>query len=244
MFAEASRVVPFTGAGMSTECGIPDYRSDGGLWTKFRPIPYGEFMASAEARDEDWRRRFAMEAVFRDARPGKGHLALVALHRAGKIPGVVTQNIDGMHQAAGFPAEAVIELHGNTTYARCVECTATYPLEWVKQRFDRTGTTPECADCSHPVKAATVSFGERMPEAAMGRADALVGVCDLLVAIGSSLVVRPASSYVRMAKNCGAKVVIVNNQPTDKDWLADLVVRHDIGTVLDGAVARLAKDSR
>src|SRR6188474_676371 len=119
---EARVIVPFTGAGISTECGIPDFRSPGGLWTKNRPIPYDDFLASREMRNEAWRRRFAMEPNFARARPGRGHRALASLHRAGKIPAVITQNIDNLHQASGFAPECVVELHGNTTYARCIEC--------------------------------------------------------------------------------------------------------------------------
>ena len=122
MIAAASTIVPFTGAGISTECGIPDFRSPGGLWTRNRPIPFDEFVASADARDESWRRRFAMEPTFAAASPGRGHRALASLYRAGKIPAIVTQNIDNLHQISGFAAEHVVELHGNTTYARCIGC--------------------------------------------------------------------------------------------------------------------------
>ncbi|MBN9014106.1 MAG: NAD-dependent deacetylase, partial [Rhizobiales bacterium] len=126
MIATASAIVPFTGAGISTESGIPDFRSPGGLWTRNRPIPFDEFVASQEARDESWRRRFNMEATFAAARPGRGHRALAALYKAGKVPGVITQNIDNLHQASGISGDDVIELHGNTTYARCLGCDAQY----------------------------------------------------------------------------------------------------------------------
>ena len=133
---EASVIVPFTGAGISTECGIPDFRSPGGIWTKMRPIDFSEFLASQQARDESWRRRFAMQAHFGDAKPGRGHQALASLYRAGKSPGVVTQNIDNLHQASGIAAEHVVELHGNTTYASCLDCAVRYELPWVKQQFE------------------------------------------------------------------------------------------------------------
>ena len=120
MIAAASIIVPFTGAGISTECGIPDFRSPGGLWSRHRPIPFDEFIASAEAREEAWRRRFAMEPTFAAAKPGRGHRALASLYKAGKIPAVVTQNIDNLHQLSGFAEDHVVELHGNTTYARCI----------------------------------------------------------------------------------------------------------------------------
>src|SRR5271170_3281225 len=160
----AKVAVPFTGAGISTECGIPDFRSPGGLWTKNRPIPYDEFLASQEARNESWRRRFAMADQFGDARPGRGHRALASLYGAGKVPAVITQNIDNLHQASGFSAEHVIELHGNTTYARCIGCGHTYDLSWVRQRFDMDRGAPDCSMCEEPVKTATISFGQAMPE--------------------------------------------------------------------------------
>src|ERR1700755_325410 len=136
MIAMASVIVPFTGAGISTESGIPDFRSPGGVWTRNRPIPYDEFVASQEARDESWRRRFAMDETFAQARPGRGHRALASLYRAGKIPAVITQNIDNLHQLSGFAAGGVVELHRNTTYAKCIGCGQAYDLPWVKQRFD------------------------------------------------------------------------------------------------------------
>jgi NAD-dependent deacetylase len=232
MIAEASTIVPFTGAGISTECGIPDFRSPGGLWTRNRPIPFDEFVASSDARDESWRRRFAMEPTFAAARPGRGHRALAALYKAGKIPAIVTQNIDNLHQMSGFAADHVVELHGNTTYARCIGCGHSYDLPWVKQRFDATGAAPDCTACDEPVKTATISFGQAMPEDAMRRATELAQQCDLFLAIGSSLVVWPAAGFPLMAKNNGAKLVIINKEPTEQDDIADLVIRYDIGETL------------
>lgn len=232
MIAEARCIVPFTGAGISTECGIPDFRSPGGLWTRNRPIPYDDFVASQDARDEAWRRRFAIDAVFAAARPGRGHRALAALYKAGKSPAVVTQNIDNLHQASGFAADDVVELHGNTTYARCIGCDRVYDIAWARQQFDRRGHAPCCKVCDSPVKTATVSFGQAMPENAMRRAAELAQQCDLLLAIGSSLVVWPAAGFPMLAKNTGARLVIINNEPTGQDDHADLVIRHDIGETL------------
>src|SRR6185312_8719812 len=144
---QAAVVVPFTGAGISTECGIPDFRSPGGLWTKMRPIEFGDFLASREMRDESWRRRFAMEEQFGGAKPGRGHLALASLYRAGKIPAVVTQNIDNLHQISGFSAEHVVELHGNTTYATCLDCSKRYELPWVRQQMTADRHAPDCPGC-------------------------------------------------------------------------------------------------
>ncbi|CCD96406.1 putative transciptional regulatory Sir2-family protein; NAD-dependent protein deacetylase [Bradyrhizobium sp. ORS 375] len=231
MIAAARVIVPFTGAGISTETGIPDFRSPGGLWTRNRPIDFQEFVANQDARDEAWRRRFAMQETFAAARPGRGHRALASLYRAGKIPAVITQNIDNLHQDSGFAAEHVIELHGNTTYARCIGCGQRYELDWVRERFERDGA-PDCPECAEPVKTATVSFGQSMPEGEMQRAAELAQHCDLFIAIGSSLVVWPAAGFPLMAKQAGARLVIINREPTDQDDVADLVIQHDIGEVL------------
>lgn len=232
MIVEAATIVPFTGAGISTEAGIPDFRSPGGLWTRNQPIPFDEFVASQAARDEAWRRRFAMQPVFAAARPARGHRALAALYRAGKIPAVITQNIDNLHQASGFAAKDVIELHGNTTYARCIGCGERYDLDWVKHRFDAAAIAPDCTSCGAPVKPATISFGQAMPEAEMARAAQWSRRCDLFIAIGSSLVVWPAAGFPMMAKQAGARLVIINREPTEQDDLADLVIRADIGDAL------------
>jgi NAD-dependent deacetylase len=235
---DAARVVvPFTGAGISTECGIPDFRSPGGIWTKNRPIPYDEFLSSQEMRNEAWRRRFAMEEHFGQARPGRGHLALASLYRAGKAPGVVTQNIDNLHQSSGIASEDVVELHGNSTYALCLRCGRRYELLWVKDRFDASRQAPDCTDCGGPIKSATVSFGQAMPETAMQRAEEMTISCDLFLAIGSSLVVWPAAGFPVMAKRNGARLVILNREATELDAIADLVIRDDIGTVLSTFIA-------
>lgn len=232
MIATSSAIVPFTGAGISTESGIPDFRSPGGLWTRNRPIPFDEFVASQEARDKSWRRRFDMEETFAAARPARGHRALAALYKAGKVLGVITQNIDNLHQASGISSDDVIELHGNTTYARCIDCGARYDLVWVKAQLEATGRAPVCELCAQPVKTATISFGQSMPEDAMRRAAELAQACDLFVVIGSSLVVWPAAGMPLLAKQSGARLVIINREPTEQDDDADLVIRHDIGEVL------------
>jgi NAD-dependent deacetylase len=230
----AEIVVPFTGAGISTECGIPDFRSPGGIWTKYQPIPFDEFVASQEARNESWRRRFAMAEQLGAARPGRGHRALASLYRAGKIPAVVTQNIDNLHQDSGIAAEHVVELHGNTTYALCLDCARRYELEWVRARMAAAnGCAPDCPSCGGYVKTATISFGQAMPDAAMQRAQELALSCDLFLAIGSSLVVWPAAGFPLLAKRNGARLVIVNREATEFDDIADLVVHEDIGTVLE-----------
>jgi NAD-dependent deacetylase len=224
-------VLPFTGAGISTECGIPDFRSPGGLWSRNQPIAFEEFISSQEWRDEAWRRRFAMQDEFTNAQPGRGHRAIASLYRAGKAPGVITQNIDNLHQLSGIATQDVVELHGNTTYATCLRCTLRYELDWVRQRFEASGRAPDC-ECGGYIKTATISFGQAMPEAAMRRATDLTLTCDLFLAIGSSLVVWPAAGFPVRAKHNGARVVIINREPTDLDDIADLVIHDDIGTVL------------
>jgi NAD-dependent deacetylase len=234
---DASVIVPFTGAGISTECGIPDFRSPGGIWTKMRPIDFSDFVASQEARDESWRRRFAMEDQFGGAKPGRGHRALASLYRAGKSPGVITQNIDNLHQASGISPEHVVELHGNTTYARCLDCAARYELVWVRHFYEAAGRAPSCTACGGHIKTATVSFGQAMPQDEMRHAEELAREADLFIAIGSSLVVWPAAGFPLMAKRSGARLVIINREETDFDEAADLVVRHDIGAVLEPFIA-------
>jgi NAD-dependent deacetylase len=238
LIEHAACIVPFTGAGISTECGIPDFRSPGGLWSRNQPIPFDAFLSSQAMRDEAWRRRFALENAFQAARPGRGHRALAAFYRAGKSPGVITQNIDNLHQASGIGPEHVVELHGNTSYAICLDCARRYELSWVKERFEAgEGHAPDCPACGGYIKTATVSFGQAMPEAAMRRAEQLTRECDLFLAIGSSLVVWPAAGFPLMAKRNGAKLVIINREPTEFDDLADLLLRHDIGDVLAPFVA-------
>jgi NAD-dependent deacetylase len=233
LIESAQVVLPFTGAGISTECGIPDFRSPGGLWTKNRPIPFDEFLASQEMRNEAWRRRFAMDGHFSAAVPGRGHLALASFYRTGKAPAVITQNIDNLHQSSGISEEHVIELHGNNSYALCLDCAKRFELSWVRQQFTAANErAPDCPDCGGHIKTATISFGQAMPEREMRRAEQLTLDCDLFLAVGSSLVVWPAAGFPLLAKRNGARLVIINREATEFDEIADLVVREDIGTVL------------
>jgi len=237
LIEQAEVALPFTGAGISTECGIPDFRSPGGLWAKYRPIPFDEFVADREARNESWRRRFAMEEAFAAARPGRGHRALASLYRAGKAPAVITQNIDNLHQHSGIGADDVVELHGNTTYASCLACGRRYEIAWVRERFAAAGErAPDCA-CGGFIKTATISFGQSMPKTELQRADAMTRGCDLFLAIGSSLVVWPAAGLPLIAKQSGARLAILNREPTEFDQIADLVIHDDIGHVLAPFIA-------
>jgi len=228
----ARRAVIFTGAGMSTESGIPDFRSPGGIWTKMMPVQFQDYVSDPEARRVSWQRRFEMEETWNATKPNDGHRIVAELARRGIVSHVITQNIDNLHQASGVASDHVIELHGNTTYARCIGCGQAYPLDWVKRQFDEEGAAPNCTVCDEPVKTATISFGQMMPEDEMQRATALSQACDLFIAIGSSLVVWPAAGFPMMAKRSGARLVIVNREPTEQDDIADLVIRQDIGETL------------
>ena len=230
---DANRIVPFTGAGISTESGIPDYRSPGGLWTKYAPIRFEDFLASSDMRREAWRRIFALQDTFGNARPGRGHAAIAHLVAIGKAEAVITQNIDGLHQEAGVPEDQVIELHGTARRASCLGCGAPYTLDWVRTRFEATGDAPDCETCMAPVKLATVAFGQTLPEAAIRRAEHHALDADLFLVVGSSLVVRPAAELPALARNKGASLVIINREPTPLHFMADLVIDADIGEVLE-----------
>ena len=236
MIAEAERIVAFTGAGISTESGIPDFRSPGGIWTKYKPIEFGDFLASAEARRESWRRKFASEETMRKATPNAGHRALARLVEEGRMIAVVTQNIDGLHQASGVPDDRVIELHGNSTYAACLDCRQRYELDWVREVFAVGERLPHCTACGGIIKTATISFGQAMPEAEMERAREATLAADFFIVLGSSLVVYPAAGFPILAKRNGSRLAIVNREPTDQDELADLVINAEIGATMSRAV--------
>lgn len=237
LIAQAERVVIFTGAGISTESGIPDFRSPGGVWTRFKPIMFDDFMRSAEMRRESWRRKMETDKSMSVAQPNRGHLAVASLVSRGKCTAVITQNIDGLHQVSGVPDEQVIELHGNSTYAKCLDCGTRMELGPIMTDFARDETMPVCPSCaSEYVKTATISFGQSMPEEEMRRAEIATRNCDLMIAIGSSLQVYPAAGFPIMAKKVGARMAILNREPTDLDSYADLVVNDEIGPTLGAAV--------
>jgi NAD-dependent deacetylase len=236
LIADAERAVVFTGAGISTESGIPDFRGPGGVWTKMAPIDFDSFMASEAARRETWRRRFAMEEMFGDAEPNRGHRAVEALVRRGKVSAVITQNIDGLHQASGIPSDKVIELHGNTTFATCLDCGERYEIAALRAQFEADGVAPRCTRCKGFVKTATISFGQAMPEEPMRRAQIETLAADLCIVLGSSLVVYPAAGFPELAKRNGATLAIVNREETGLDRFADLVLHDGIGDILGGAV--------
>ncbi|HEY0291377.1 MAG TPA: Sir2 family NAD-dependent protein deacetylase, partial [Hansschlegelia sp.] len=183
------RGVAFTGAGLSTGSGIPDFRSPGGLWARHRPIDFGSFLSSAEQRREAWRRKFAIDDATNGAAPNAAHRAVACLVEQGRIATVVTQNIDGLHQASGVTGEKLIELHGNGTYATCLDCGARHELAEIRPGFEATGEPPACRICGGFVKSAMISFGQQMPAEAMRRAQDAAREADVFLVLGSSLVV-------------------------------------------------------
>lgn len=232
MLDAAGSIVAFTGAGISTESGVPDFRSAGSPWMVNKPIPFEAFVRSREVRAEAWRRKFAMDDHYAGAAPNAGHHALARLVGQGRSPAIITQNIDGLHQASGVPDNRVIELHGNGTYATCLGCGRRHELAEIRPAFEATGEPPDCAACGGPVKSATISFGQAMPQDKMIRAQQLALEAELFLVLGSSLVVYPAATLPVIAKRREATLVIVNREPTELDAIADLVVRAEIGAAL------------
>jgi NAD-dependent deacetylase len=236
MIEAAHRVVVFTGAGISTESGIPDFRSPGGVWSKMKPIYYQDFVRSEDMRREAWTRVFNRTAGWTGAKPNAGHFAVARLVERGKASAVITQNVDNLHQDSGVPPDQVIELHGNASYARCLSCGARHELDELEAPFVERGEIPTCFHCAGLLKTATISFGQQMPEQPMRRAEIETLSCDLFLVLGSSLVVRPAADFPVMAKQNGAKLVIVNREATPIDVYADLVLHEEIGPLLTEVV--------
>ena len=239
LLRECRRAVVFTGAGISTESGIPDFRSPGGIWTRMMPIDFADYVADPEARRESWRRRFEMEDTWNSVQPNEGHRAVAELVARGIVRHVITQNIDALHQAGGVPDDRVIELHGNTTYAKCLDCGRRMAIAAIREQFELHGDAPDCPACGGIVKTATISFGQAMPEAEMMRAEEAVADCDLCLVAGSSLQVYPAAAFPLKAKRNGALLAILNRERTPQDPYADLVIHDEIGPILSSAVKDL-----
>jgi len=241
LLKRSGRIVALTGAGISTESGIPDFRSPCRLWTRgIKPITYQDFVASEEARLEDWRRRFRMNEDFSKAQPNAGHIGLAKLCADGRLLALITQNIDRLHQRSGIPEDRLIEIHGNSGEGRCIECRRSMPLATVRVLIESTGSSPRCP-CGGLVKAAIVSFGERIPEESMQRASEAVTRADLVIVIGSSLQVQPAASLPLAAVRAGATLAIINRDPTPLDRFAEIVVQHPIGAVFSSLFPQLVK---
>lgn len=235
---DARAGVVFTGAGMSTESGIADFRSPGGIWSRYQPVMYDDFIRAREARKRYWQMRLELYREFGGAQPNAGHQALARLEELGKIKAVITQNIDGLHQEAG--SRKVVELHGTARMMACVRCGQEWEPETVLQRVREGDEAPDCNACGAPIKAKTILFGQAMPSLEMEEAAELSRTADVYLALGSSLTVEPAASMPRLAKHAGAQLVIINKTETALDHLADLVIQDSIGATL-AAVLQLCE---
>src|ERR1044071_284744 len=228
----SDQIVVFTGAGVSTESGIPDFRSPGGIWARYAPIMYADYVLKPEARRESWRRGLEAYADMAAAQPNPAHLAIAEWWHVGLVSGVVTQNIDGLHQAAGLPDESVVELHGNAHRVGCLTCPARFERAVVQQRVLEGEADPPCPECGGILKTTTVSFGQPLPEAAIAAAHQLHAMAWLCLVVGSSLVVYPAASLPEVTLEAGGRLAIVNREPTHLDELAIFVARETAGPLL------------
>ncbi|MGA2330752.1 MAG: Sir2 family NAD-dependent protein deacetylase [Syntrophales bacterium] len=234
LIVHTRNVVVFTGAGVSTESGIPDFRSPGGIWTRFDPEDFTiqKFLSSPETRKKQW--QILLEGgLFANAQPNKAHLAVALLEEVGKLNCIITQNVDNLHQKAGNSPEKVYELHGNMRWLKCMSCDARYPVGDIVDRFRAKEEVPDCERCHGILKPDVVFFGELLPEWTLKNATAHATRCELMIVIGSSLVVYPAAYMPMYAKESGAKLVIINNTPTSCDDVADVVIHHSAGLVME-----------
>ncbi|MBM4338632.1 MAG: NAD-dependent protein deacylase [Deltaproteobacteria bacterium] len=231
---QAKRVVVFGGAGLSTESGIPDFRSPGGVWDKYDPedFYYQKFISSEASREKYWQMATEMYEPMKKAQPNPAHLAIAELEKLGKLDCVITQNIDGLHHKAGNSEEKIIELHGTAMHVTCLNCKKRYDRDQIQKRIRSGIKVPYCDDCGGPLKPATISFGQSMPERETEEAYHRSSSCDLFIVIGSSLVVQPAASMPLVAKRNGAKLVIINRDPTPYDDLADMVIHGQAGLTM------------
>ena len=228
---EANNIVIFTGAGISTESGIPDFRGPQGVWKTNTPIYFQDFIGSEEVRKDSWKRKFSGQDIIKKAKPNIGHLAVAEVINKHESAYLITQNVDNLHQDAGVPDDKITEIHGNAHYASCLDCGIRYELNSIKKAFLENETVPYCDSCGGIIKTATISFGQPMPEEGMQIAQRKTLGCNLFITIGTSLVVYPAAGFPKLAKEIGAKLVIINNEPTDFDPIADLVIHEQIGKV-------------
>lgn len=238
---QARSAVAFTGAGISTESGIPDFRSPGGVWAKNTPVYFDEFLRSAAARHEYWRQKSESHRDFASAKPNVGHLTLAAWERSGRLRGVVTQNIDGLHQDAG--CQKVLELHGTARQIMCLDCLERFDAGPLVAEFRAANEVPLCEKCGGKLKHATVSFGQSLPEDVLTRAIEWCREADVMLAMGSSLVVTPAAELPKLTKQSGGRVVIINRDPTPLDGMADAVINAEIGETLT-AIQRVMPNSQ
>jgi len=234
LLAAHEKIVAFTGAGISTESGIPDYRSKDGIWKRFQPITLQEFIADENQRIEYWRRKTEMYAVIRKAQPNAGHQALAAFEDAGKLLGLITQNIDGLHQKAG--SKKILELHGTNMETICLDCGKIEHFDKVYERLLAGEEAPRCRGCQGLLKPNTISFGQNLNMGVLEMSAKWARTCDMMICAGSTLIVEPAASLPQTAKTYGAALVIINKEPTPLDGIADLVVHTAIGDFLPHAI--------
>lgn len=239
LLRESQRAVVFTGAGISTESGIPDFRGPNGLWKKMKPIDFQDFVSSEAVRQRSWQQWFEHGHALLDAKPNAGHNAIAKLVKEGRVSAVITQNVDNLHQDAGVPDNQVIELHGNATYAKCLSCANVIDMDTIRDQYKAQGLVSPCSHCGGIVKTATISFGQMMPEEPMQRAEEETLACDLFIVLGSSLTVYPAAGFPQIAYQHGAKLVIVNQQDTGLDSVADVVIQESIGATMKATLAGL-----
>tara|TARA_B100001029_G_scaffold13359_1_gene8975 strand:+ start:14185 stop:14916 length:732 start_codon:yes stop_codon:yes gene_type:complete len=232
LISKSKRPVFFTGAGISTNSGIPDFRGPKGIWKTSQPIYFQDFITSKEKRIESWERKFSNELNINKAKPNRGHQKIAEIMQIKDLSHLITQNVDNLHQESGIDDEQITELHGNATYAKCLDCQIRYELNQLKESFLETKEPPLCIECNGIIKTATISFGQAMPEEEMVIAQKKSINCDLFLCIGTSLAVFPAADLPVLAKETGSKLVIINNEPTQMDHLADLVINRDISEVL------------
>jgi NAD-dependent protein deacetylase/lipoamidase len=239
LLQQARKIVTLTGAGISTESGIPDFRSPGSIWQDAPPVSYQDFVSKPEARQQYWQTRRNLSSQVATARPNAAHLTLTELERRQVLLGVITQNFDGLHQDAGHPAERVIELHGTSRVAACTLCGTRSPMAPLQERIDAGEVDPQCPSCGGYLKTATILFGQRVPEIELTRAKELTAACDLFLVVGSSLKVMPAAMLPRLALKRNVPLIIVNLQPTSLDDSANVVIHEKAGLVLPSLVAML-----
>ncbi len=240
LIINAQRVVVFTGAGISTESGIPDFRSPGGIWEKFDPddFIYQKFVSDPEARGKQWQ-MLREGGLATEAKPNPAHYAIAELDRLGKLDCVITQNVDNLHQKAGVPADRVFELHGNMQWAVCLSCGRRYPFEQVRLRLDKGEEIPDCEACQGILKPSVVLFGESLPEKVLKEATFRSYNCDLFMVIGSTLIVYPAAYMPVYAVDSGAKLVIINLSPTPMDKQATVLIRARAGEAMSRVLHRV-----
>jgi NAD-dependent deacetylase len=235
--SESKRAIAFTGAGISTESGVADFRSPGGIWSRYQPVLFRDFLTSEDARRQYWKMKKEGFHELKMAKPNDGHRALARLEVEGMLAAIITQNIDGLHQEAG--SRCVLELHGTSRYCLCLECGARFSPDEIQERLEAGVEIPLCTHCGGLLKSATISFGQALPADVLTEAFDLSMSTDLVLALGSSLVVEPAASIPLQAKNNGAKLVIINHTETPLDRLADAVVHQSIGETLSRVIKNL-----